>query len=462
MKQRKAANPAEWTGGPSDWREHPLPEKHITVGLDRPFSTEEMASIRLGSIPRQMEDKWFLHFRDDQLFFLRSWTGLCVYVARFQSTGDGALLVSADINRDPEQYTETDAGFDARMVLYLIDTLLLGREGDLPGDPNNPLKLWSLVGRLMLGQRPESTDRQSDPVARHDQVRRLLHAIHAGNVADGLSASLSHTALQAIHDCEPPPFTCERYHHFENWIRRAPLQWTLCQDTLVDPVPDDPLDDVFLVPENTRLRSSARLTTRARTTLNFEALFPRLPDEAPLGSRFLSEPREAGASHHQVEILVCREPGKPSLIGLRDCLLGQDAQGPDSPGGFARRYQVPVWGGREEDRLWVEVLSAWATGWMRSIQRPPVLALLRFPTSDEERAHAIAAGLREQGVPCFERSQCELGSGQSYSQFFSESGSSLADDPSTLIHAVNWERAGWRLTARQWEEMERAVNSSTA
>ena len=126
MKQRKAANPAEWTGGPSDWREHPLPEKHITVGLDRPFSTEEMASIRLGSIPRQMEDKWFLHFRDDQLFFLRSWTGLCVYVARFQSTGDGALLVSADINRDPEQYTETDAGFDARMVLYLIDTLLLG------------------------------------------------------------------------------------------------------------------------------------------------------------------------------------------------------------------------------------------------------------------------------------------------------------------------------------------------
>ncbi len=296
----------------------------------------------------------------------------------------------------------------------------------------------------------------------YDQLDLLLHALHAEDVADGLSASLSHDALQAIQNGEGPRFSCDRYHYFETWIRRAPLQWMLCQDTLLDPVPDDPLDDVFLVPENTRLRSSARLTTHARTTFNFEALFPRLPDQATLGSRFLSEPRAAGASHHQVEILVCREPGTPSLSGLSACFLGHDAQDAHTPGGFARRYQVPVWGGREEDQLWVEVLSAWATGWMRSIQRPPALALLRFPTSDEERAQAIAAGLREQGVPCFERSQCELGSGQSYSQFCSESGSSLAGDPGTFIHALNWERAGWRLTTKQWEEMERCVRSSRA
>ena len=154
MEQRQPANPAEWTAGPSDWREHPLPEERITVGLDRPFSAEEMTSIHLGSVPQQMEDKWFLHFKDGQLFFLRSWTGYCVYVAHFQATEDGALLVSTDINRDPEQYTETDAALDAQMVLYLIDTLLLGRMGNLPGDPKNPLKLWSSVGRLMLGRRP--------------------------------------------------------------------------------------------------------------------------------------------------------------------------------------------------------------------------------------------------------------------------------------------------------------------
>ncbi len=31
-----------------------------------------MASIRLGSIPMEMEDKWFLHYADDKLYFLRS------------------------------------------------------------------------------------------------------------------------------------------------------------------------------------------------------------------------------------------------------------------------------------------------------------------------------------------------------------------------------------------------------
>ena len=120
-----------------------------------------MASIRLGSIAQQMEDKWFLYFAGDQLFFLRSWTGYCMYVANFRSTEDGALLVSADINRDPDQYTETDDSFDAQMVLYLIDTLLLRLMGDLPGDPDNPLKLWSSVGRLMLGQHP---DDESPPI----------------------------------------------------------------------------------------------------------------------------------------------------------------------------------------------------------------------------------------------------------------------------------------------------------
>ena len=155
MEPRQPANPAEWTGGPSDWKEHPLPEERTTVGFDRPFNEEEMASIHLGSIAQQMEDKWFLYFADDQLFFLRSWTGYCVYVAHFHATDDGALLVTADINRDPEQYTETDDAFDAQMVLYLIDTLLLDRMGDVPGDPDNPLKIWSSVGRLMLGQRPD-------------------------------------------------------------------------------------------------------------------------------------------------------------------------------------------------------------------------------------------------------------------------------------------------------------------
>ena len=150
MEPHQPSRPADR----SDWTIHPLPQERTTIGFDRPFDEEELAFVRLGSIPELMEDKWFVYFADNQLFFHRSWTGHCIYVAHFRATEDGALLVSADINRDRDQYSATDDALDGQLLLYLIDSLLLGREGDVPGDPDNPLKLWTVVGRLMLGQRP--------------------------------------------------------------------------------------------------------------------------------------------------------------------------------------------------------------------------------------------------------------------------------------------------------------------
>lgn len=158
MEPRQTANPAEWNGGPSDWKEHPLPRERTTLALDQSYSEEEMASIRLGSIPQQMEDKWFLYFADDRLFFLRSWTGYCVYVAHFRPAEKGTTLANAEVNRDPDQYTETDDSLDARMIPFLIDALLLGRIGEPPTDPNQPLKTWGSVGRLMLGVHPDDDE----------------------------------------------------------------------------------------------------------------------------------------------------------------------------------------------------------------------------------------------------------------------------------------------------------------
>ena len=63
-------------------------------------------------------------------------------------------------NRDAEQYTEKDDEYDAKMLLFLIDLLLLGRvpefpvrdEGESPDD--EALLIWSVVGRAMLGDGP--------------------------------------------------------------------------------------------------------------------------------------------------------------------------------------------------------------------------------------------------------------------------------------------------------------------
>src|SRR5881397_1592207 len=85
----------------SDWQTTPLPVKRTKIVLDRQFSTEEIQRMRAGLIPEAMEDKWFIYWHDDMLFFDRSWTGFCIYVVRFAADGDGYRMIEADVNRDP-------------------------------------------------------------------------------------------------------------------------------------------------------------------------------------------------------------------------------------------------------------------------------------------------------------------------------------------------------------------------
>ena len=109
---------------PSDWKTSPLPSKITTIPLDRAFSSPEIERIQRGLVPEEMEDKWFIYWKDDTLFFHRSWTGLCAYVVRFVKEGENWRAVEADVNRDPEQYKETDDNKNAQIVYNLMDLLL--------------------------------------------------------------------------------------------------------------------------------------------------------------------------------------------------------------------------------------------------------------------------------------------------------------------------------------------------
>lgn len=144
---------------PTDWKTEPMPAQKITISLDRTFSSQEITRIRSGLIPQQMEDKWFIYWQDDALFFHRSWTGYCIYTVHFAAAGDGSKMVSAEVNRDPSQYRETNDQQDAAMIAYLIDVLLLHQASVFPSDETSPetraVKNWSQVGRAMFGQHPD-------------------------------------------------------------------------------------------------------------------------------------------------------------------------------------------------------------------------------------------------------------------------------------------------------------------
>lgn len=143
----------------SDWRSKELPSERSTISLDRHFSSDEIRRMQAGLVPEQMEDKWFVYWQDDTLFFHRSWTGVCIYAVRVVAEGDSYRMVEADVNRDPDEYGGTNDDHDAEMISYLIDVLLLGNFAEFPSEePNSEtkaLKQWSQIGRAMMGKRPK-------------------------------------------------------------------------------------------------------------------------------------------------------------------------------------------------------------------------------------------------------------------------------------------------------------------
>ena len=140
-----------------DWQTRPMPVQRTVVRLDRKYTREQMDRIRLGVIPEQMEDKWFIYWKKGSLYFHRSWTGICIYIVHFVPEGDGHRMMDAEVNRDESEYMETSDETDQEMIPFLIDLLLLQQMDELPGDeadPDRALKMWGQVGRAMTGRHP--------------------------------------------------------------------------------------------------------------------------------------------------------------------------------------------------------------------------------------------------------------------------------------------------------------------
>jgi len=175
------------TASPSDWKIEALPSQKADVRLDRAFSAEEMERLKQGLVPAQMEDKWFIYWADNNLFFHRSWTGFCIYVVHFAVSNAGCRMVGADVNRNPEQYAEASDRKDAKMISYLVDVLLLQRESEFPTDEpageQAPLAMWSQVGRAMFGQHPDDgakmtqTDTDSFPKAVASKLKIYVYRL---------------------------------------------------------------------------------------------------------------------------------------------------------------------------------------------------------------------------------------------------------------------------------------------
>ena len=65
----------------TSWQNHPI-DNPKRIDIDLQFTDDQFSKLFRGLIPRQMEDKWFIYFENDWLFFHRSWTGFENYKAK--------------------------------------------------------------------------------------------------------------------------------------------------------------------------------------------------------------------------------------------------------------------------------------------------------------------------------------------------------------------------------------------
>lgn len=99
---------------------------------------QEYEQLRIGFVPQSMEDKWFIFAEDDKLYLHRSWTGFCIYQLTLVKEGAGYVVAEALANRDQGQYSGGNDAYDAKLVLFLIDHLLLNKSYPLPVSPDVP------------------------------------------------------------------------------------------------------------------------------------------------------------------------------------------------------------------------------------------------------------------------------------------------------------------------------------
>lgn len=103
----------------------PLPSKREAFELTAAFSKAEAERMRLGHKAEEMEDKWFVFFEEGWLYFLRSWTGICIYALRLESTPDRVRVAEGWANREEGQTLSDNIEVDRQNVRDLIESRLL-------------------------------------------------------------------------------------------------------------------------------------------------------------------------------------------------------------------------------------------------------------------------------------------------------------------------------------------------
>jgi hypothetical protein len=107
---------------------YPFSRRRALIPFERSFTAEEFERVKLGVVPQEMEDHWFIFLearRHNYIYFVRSWTGFCAYVVRVEQTNNVPRITKAWASR---QYGNADVTYHAEILGMVIEKVLLNPE----------------------------------------------------------------------------------------------------------------------------------------------------------------------------------------------------------------------------------------------------------------------------------------------------------------------------------------------
>ena len=116
---------------PTSWKCEPFKEG-IPLPYQAVFDSEQLARLQDGLIPQQMEDKWFIYYKEPHLFLHRSWTGHSVYRVSLRTGPTGAEVTEALLSKDILGQVRLDLDYQVRLLDFLVSSLLLRQTKPFP------------------------------------------------------------------------------------------------------------------------------------------------------------------------------------------------------------------------------------------------------------------------------------------------------------------------------------------
>jgi ADP-ribosylglycohydrolase len=156
------------------------------------FTDKQFAKLTKGLIPEEMEDKWFIFYENDYLYFHRSWTGFGMYKAHIIKEPEGYSITEFWAERNREKYSNDDDQADIETLSFLIAQGLLGIDvREIYFDQNiktdtDSVKAWSNFGKLLF----------SEPVI--DYTDKIKSALFGVAIGDALGVPVEFISRQAL------------------------------------------------------------------------------------------------------------------------------------------------------------------------------------------------------------------------------------------------------------------------